>query len=180
MAKAWQKITAQAAVESFFASPSVDLATGRLYDNPFRVPETMKARLALLDVANFVSAIASGTDRPALWTMEEATAKHGLLLSNLVANPFVQDQMLCDPTRWGKVVNFARQAVKVGPWLPWLDGKPGSVHEEAVKFLQKYDTKVKKCKARMTKAAPYSGVQFGTLICVRAHEFPYAEPRALK
>jgi hypothetical protein len=156
---AWFKITARATVDTLFATPAVDSATRRLYGNPFSVPPSMDDRIALLDVTDTMSTIAFGGEA---LDMEYATAKYGRLLNYLVANPFVQDQMLGDPSRWAKVVKFARHAVED---RSDSDVKRASVRTEAVKFLHEYDVEVKKCAPRMATAAPFAGVRLGFLIC---------------
>ena len=135
------------ALDAALQFPAAQKGRGTLLANPYGIPATGDARRAVMDLAETMTIAAAGIRKPdggaALWSPELVTEKYGYLAELLVANPYVQDQLLGSPSRWTSVVAFAKEAVK-SPY----DSHSTRRHE-AVAFLKAFETEAKKCAPRM-------------------------------
>ncbi len=147
---AWTRLTAMVAVDASLLTPTAEEGRRALIDNPYGVPATKSTRRAVLDLADAAStitlaAVADGNKTP-LWDSGLVSEKYGYLAELLVANPFVQDQLLGNPHKWTRLVGLAKAVVQ-GPGVHEVR------HGEAAKFLASYEDEVKKCKPRVATAA---------------------------
>lgn len=123
-----------------FNSASVQQGVQLLSDYPFAVPPLSEQSKSLMDVANWSAKVALRVPVTAL------TEKYGAYLEQLLANPFVQDQMLVDPARWRSFVFVSRAAIETSP------GVIQHAHtKEARAFLRDFEAESSKCVAKYNK-----------------------------
>jgi hypothetical protein len=153
-------MTAMVAVDTSLLSSTAKEGRQALMDDPYGVPPSKTTRRAVLDLADAVATVTVGIEKAdgnkPLWSSELASEKYGYLAELLVANPFVQDQLLGNPSKWTQVVAFAKEAVKSPPHAHVAR------RDEAVRFLSSYAAEVKKCEPRLATSESKSAAMLST------------------
>lgn len=123
-----------------------------LRSNCLDVPAEKEDRDALRDYASFLSQL-SGAVTESVVTPATAAEKYGADTERVLANPYMQDQLLGNAARWTSVVVLGRALLAVRPASPG-DAEPLETpcRKEARKFLDAYDAEAARC-AKVVKAA---------------------------
>jgi hypothetical protein len=108
------------------------------------VPETYDDRRSVLDLCDTFSNL---THAKQLWDSAFFEEKYGAMLEGLLAHPFVQDNLLGDPTRWSTLVNMGRESIDRTPHKH----AAAEERQEAIKFLNAFEASSTACMAKMAK-----------------------------
>jgi hypothetical protein len=105
--------------DSRLSSPNLAAAYRFLEDHPLKVPPSSSERRDLMDLADWASSVGAfctvSASGPAaslgrgLLQPAFLAEKYGAYMERLLGNPFVQDQMLVNPGRWGSVIVLGHQ-----------------------------------------------------------------------
>jgi hypothetical protein len=135
----WAKLNTMVSMDSRFDS-SVELKRAKMLltaDATF-LPSTPQDRVALLDYCEWTAtlALAQHQSGESLFDAHILAEKYGANIERLLANPFIQDQLLRNPSRWRNLLDFAAQVLQVSTYgLPKT-----SFGEEANHFIKNYET----------------------------------------
>lgn len=150
----WTQLTGTLAMEKSLLTDGMKRAKKLLRDNPFSVPPTKDDRRLLLDLANAVSNVGIAQLRsPPTWDPEVAEEKFGYVAERLFANPFIQDQLLRNPVKWTKTVEFGKHVLVENP-----SSADAEYRREAMAFIRSYEPLVKECKEELDPVGIVIGV----------------------
>ena len=123
------------------------LAQDLLSQAPFDVPAEKKDRDALRALADWAAnlAVVQGAGlfdgAPSVIRREFVVEKYGALIERIVANPYIQDQMLANPVRWSSVYAIGKHVLDT----PSPGVVPTLTRQEAASFVKAYPGESTKC-----------------------------------
>jgi len=133
-----------------------DIVSGRklLVASSFSIPSTGEQRRPLLDYAD---AVANAGLALRLVAPEIIAEKYGAYVERVLANPYLQDQFLSNPARWGSVVTLGNAVFEAKS-----DGAPieSDVRKEAKAFLAGFDIQTAACEKTRANAKQVPGTDY--------------------
>ena len=174
----WTQLSAQMLMDEQVAR--FDDLQARMGVNPSWVATAAEERRELIEYMGWAVKLAHSMD---IYTPELLAEKYGYRIEYLLANVFVQDQLLCNSARWAGIVKLGRFTLSQPPpdgTSPYLS-RPARL--EATAFLACFDKEAKDCHAcvegiMQTRMA--SGAQLSGAVDVYNFKCKYTQGRIAK